>query len=224
MTRCVRIATVAALAGVVAACGKSPEQLPAEQVQKNAQQLAQRAAQMSGNAQEVAKGFEAMARGVANAASAATDAANAKVVDPVDFKRLQALLPGVAGWQKGHPQAERMTSPVSFSYASARYTKGDVEITEKITDSGSNQLLIAPLTMMLAAGYSKESTRGFEKSTTVAGFPAFEKWDKHEKSGDLTVFVNQRFLVELEGTALTDYKDLQAFLARTDLQTLAAEN
>jgi hypothetical protein len=83
-------------------------------------------------------------------------------------------------------------------------------------------MLIAPLSMMLAAGYSKESTDGFEKSTTVAGYPAFEKWDKGDHNGELTVFVNQRFVVELEGTGLTDNKELQAFLARTDLKKLAA--
>jgi hypothetical protein len=76
--------------------------------------------------------------------------------------------------------------------------------------------------MMLAAGYSKESTHGFEKSTTVAGYPAFEKWDKSDKSGELTVFVNQRFVVELEGTGMPDNKELQAFLGRTDLKKLAA--
>jgi hypothetical protein len=115
-----------------------------------------------------------------------------------------------------------MTSPVSFSFASTKYKKNDLEVTEKITDSGFNQLLVAPISMMLAAGYAKQSTQGFEKSTTVAGYPAFEKWDKSEKSGQLTVFVNQRFLVELEGSGMSDNKELQAFLARTDLKKLAA--
>lgn len=218
MTRLARIASVAALASVVA-CGKSPEQQTVEQVQQNAQQLALRAAQASGNGQEVAKGFEAMGKAMA---AAATGNGNMTPVDPVDFKELQTILPDVPGWAKGHPEAERMTSPVSFSYASTRYTKDDVEITEKVTDSGFNQMLIAPLSMMLAAGYSKESTDGFEKSTTVAGYPAFEKWDKSDQNGELTVFVNKRFVVELEGTGLADNKELQAFLARTDLKKLAA--
>ena len=216
-----RIASVATLVSVVA-CGKSPQQQQAEQIQqiqKNAQQLAQGAAQMSNNAQEVSKGFEAMARGMA---AAATGNGEMKPVDPVDFKQLQAMLPDVAGWEKSNPEAERMTMPVSFAYASTRYKKNGVQITEKITDSGFNQLLVAPLTMMLATGYAKESTNGFEKSTTVAGYPAFEKWDKNDKSGELTVFVNQRFVVELESTGMPDNKELQAFLARTDLKQLAA--
>jgi hypothetical protein len=219
MTGFARMTGVTALACVVVACGQSPQQRHAEQIEKNAQRLAENAAQISGNAQEVAKGFAAMARGMA---AAATGAADVKPVDPVDFKELPSILPEVPGWEKNHPEAERMTSPVSFSFASTKYKKNDLEVTEKITDSGFNQLLVAPISMMLAAGYAKQSTQGFEKSTTVAGYPAFEKWDKSEKSGQLTVFVNQRFLVELEGSGMSDNKELQAFLARTDLKKLAA--
>jgi len=36
------------------------------------------------------------------------------------------------------------------------------------------------------------------------------------------VFVDQRFLVELEGSGMSDNKELAAFLARTDLKKLAA--
>jgi hypothetical protein len=218
MTRLARFASVAAFAGVAVACGQSPQQQQADQIQKNAQQLAQHAAQISGNAQEVAKGFEAMARGMATAAAGA---ANVKPVDPVDFKQLESILPDVPGWERNHPEAERTTAPVSFSYASTKYTKGNFEVTEKITDSGFNQLLVAPISMMLAAGYAKQSTEGFERSTTIAGYPAFEKWDKSEKNGQLTVFVNQRFLVELESSGMSDNKELQAFLAHTDLKKLA---
>src|SRR5262249_9486860 len=151
-------------------------------------------------------------------AAAAAGNANVKPVDPVDFKELQSILPDVSGWEKNHPKAERMTSPVSFSYASTKYKRVNFEVTEKITDSGFNQLLVPPISMMLAAGYAKQSTEGFEKSTTVAGYPAFEKWDKSDRSGQLTVFVNQRFLVELEGSGMSDNKELQSFLAHTDLQ------
>ena len=94
MTQFARSASVAALVSVVVACGPTPQQQQAEQMEKNAQQLAQNAAQMSGNAQEVAKGFEAMARGMA---AAATSAANVKPVHRVDFMELQSLLPEVPG-------------------------------------------------------------------------------------------------------------------------------
>ena len=52
-----------------------------------------------------------------------------------------------------------MTSPFSFRYASVTYKKGDFEVTEKILDSGFNQMLFTPFSMFMAAGYEKESTQ-----------------------------------------------------------------
>ena len=202
MTQFARIASVAALAGLIG-CGKSPEQQQVEQIQKNAQQMAQRPRRCRAMRRTSPEASKRWREGWPRQRRAPRRRATSNPSDPVDFKELQAMLPDVAGWEKSQPEAERMTAPVSFAYASTRYKKGDFEITEKITDSGFNQLLIAPLSMMLAAGYAKESTQGFEKSTTAAGYPAFEKWDKSDKSGNLTVFVNQRFVVELEGTGMT---------------------
>lgn len=205
--------------GSAVACGQSAEQKQAEQAQKQFEQMEKGADQMTKGAEDLAKGLEAAARGMG---AAVTGDPETKPVDPVDFNALQALLPAVAGWERGEPDAERMTMPVGFSYASTRYTKGDFEVREKITDSGFNQLLIAPLSMMIASGYSKESNRGFEKSTMVGGYPGFEKWDRTDKTGELTLFVNKRFVVELEGSGMPDNKELHAFLERTDLKRLAA--
>jgi hypothetical protein len=55
----------------------------------------------------------------------------------------------------------------------------------------------------------------------VSSYPAFEKWDSESKHGELTVFVNKRFIVEAEGSGLGSTKDLQAFLDKTDLKKLA---
>lgn len=213
----VRVGLVIALGGTVA-CGQSAEQKQVEEAKKQAEEVQKSGDQLTKGAEDVAKGFEALAKGMG---AAMTGDPNAKPVAPVDFKALQALLPDVAGWERSEPEAERMTMPVSFAYASTRYGKGDFEVREKITDSGFNQLLIAPLSMMLAAGYAKESNNGFEKSTIVAGYPAFEKWDRGDKSGALTLFVNKRFVVELEGSGMADNKELHAFADRTDLKKLA---
>ena len=221
MKQLARLAAAIALGGSVA-CGQSPQEKQAEEARKQAEEVQNQAEksadQMSKGADELAKGFEELAKGM----GAAMGTADGKAVEPVDFRALQALLPDVAGWQKGETEAEKMTMPVSFAYASSRYNKADSEVSLKITDSGLNQMLIAPITMMMAAGYQKESTNGFEKSTTVAGQPAFEKWNKSTKRGELTLFVNKRFVVELEGEGIADNKDLYAFVDRTDLKRLSS--
>ena len=209
------VATSLALVG----CGKSPEEKAAEELQKSAVEMQKNAGDMQKGAEDMAKGFEAMAKGLAGAAGGD---ANVKPVEPVGFRELQTVMPAVAGWEKGSPTGEKMSSPFSFSQASITYKKGDAEIEQKIMDSGFNQLLFTPFTMFMAAGYEKETQDGYEKSVNIAGNPGWEKWDKTSRSGELNVVVGKRFLVQVEGHDLDDIKALHTVLEQTDLSKLAS--
>lgn len=209
------VATSLALVG----CGKSPEEKAAEELQKSAVEMQKNAGDMQKGAEDMAKGFEAMAKGLAGAAGGD---ATVKPVEPVGFRELQTVMPAVAGWEKGSPTGEKMSSPFSFSQASITYKKGDAEIEQKIMDSGFNQLLFTPFTMFMAAGYEKETQDGYEKSVNIAGNPGWEKWDKTSRSGELNVVVGKRFLVQVEGHDLDDIKALHTVLEQTDLSKLAS--
>jgi hypothetical protein len=211
-------AAVIALACMAAACGQSNEEKAAEQLQKSSEQMQQSAEGMQKGAEDMAKGFEAMAKGIAGAAGNA----DVKPVDPVSFRELQTVMPDVSGWEKDKPTGERMTSPFSYSQASVTYHKGDASIDQKIMDSGFNQLLFAPFSMMMAADYEKETQDGFERSVKIGDSPGWEKWDSGSKNGELSVVVNKRFLVQLEGHGIDDVKELREVLDKTDLTKLAA--
>lgn len=206
-----------------AACGKSEEQKQAEAAAEQARQAAaeidKAGKQAEANANDMAKGLEAMAQGLAGAANAM--GSDAKPVDPVSFKELQVLFPELSGWEKGKATGERMTSPVAYSQAEVRYTKGDSSIELKIVDSGFHQLLLAPYTMFLTAGYEKETESGYEKSTKVNAEPGWEKWDNDAKHGELNAVVGKRFLVTAEGSNIEDVKVLQDALAKTNLAKLS---
>jgi len=213
------VAGLIALTFTTLACGKSPEERAAEEPQKSAVEMQKNAGDMQKGAEDMAKGFEAMAKGLAGAAGGD---ANVKPVEPVGFRELQTVMPAVAGWEKGSPTGEKMSSPFSFSQASITYKKGDAEIEQKIMDSGFNQLLFTPFTMFMAAGYEKETQDGYEKSVNIAGNPGWEKWDKTSRSGELNVVVGKRFLVQVEGHDLDDIKALHTVLEQTDLSKLAS--
>jgi hypothetical protein len=195
-----------------AACGKSKEQQQAEEIQKGAEQLQK-------SAEAAAKGLGDLAAGIA--ASAGGDP-NVKPVDPVSFRDLIALLPAPAGWEREKPTGERMTAPVNFADASVRMMKGDATVTAKITDSAFNQMLVAPFAAFLAGNYERETDRGYEKAVKVGDAPAFEKWDSETKSGTLTVIVNKRFIVEIDGSGIDNPKVLHDLLDQIDLKKLAA--
>jgi hypothetical protein len=131
-----------------------------------------------------------------------------------------SLLPVIEGWEQQKPTGERMTSPVGFSQAEGRYTKGEASIEVKIIDSGLNQLLLAPYAMFLASGYERETSDGHEKSTTVNGHPGWEKWNSDSKDGEVNALVAKRFLVTISGSAIDDVKVLHDVANRIDMGKL----
>lgn len=210
-TREVVCSIAAAAVAATIGCGKSPQQQQAEQA---VQQIAKSADSFAKGAENMAKGLEDMAKGLAGGGEG-------KALEPVSFRDLQASFPDLAGWEKGKASGEKMTSPVQFSQASVTYTKGDASIEAKIVDSGLSQLLIAPYAMMLGAGFERETDSGYEKAIKLGDFPAYEKWDKESKSGELNAIVGKRFIVTLEGRDVDDTHVLHQLGDNMNLPKLA---
>ena len=216
------LAVVAVVA--LSACGKSEQQKQAEQAAEDLKKAAEtmaKAAEAQGTA-AAAQGANDMAKAMQSMASAMSGGGDGKAVEPVAFQTLQSHLPKVSGWEMDEPEGERMTMPVPFSQVETQYKKGETRIEAKIVDTGFAQLLMAPWSMMMAAGYSRESSSGYEKSTSLSGNPAIEKWDKSSKNGELDVLVGKRFMLSLEGHDLNDIKQLQDFASNFNLSAIAA--
>jgi X-X-X-Leu-X-X-Gly heptad repeat protein len=219
MRRFVSLAVVSALVGI-GACGKSAEQKRQEEASK---QVAQAAKTTEQAAKQAASGLEQMANGLAKmAAGAAAGAGDLKPVDPVSFRDLETLFPELDGWKKEKPTGERMTSPFAYSQAQVRYTNEPASLELKIVDSGFNQLLLTPYAIFLQAGYEKETSEGYEKSTKVNDQPGWEKWNDDSKSGELNALVAKRFLISIEGRHIDGNKVLRDVAARLDMNKLAA--
>ena len=210
------IVSAVVVAVTAAACGKSEQQKAAEAAAKQLEEAAK-----SAESGDTAKSLEEM--GKALGALAGGGSGENKPIEPVSFRELQVAFPEFEGWEKGKPTGERMSSPVPFSEAEVRYTKGDAQIEAKLVDSGFNQLLIAPLSMFLSAGYEKETEDGYEKAVKVAGFPGFERWNSEAKTGEVTAVISKRFILTVEGENLTDTKVLHQFAERANLRALPAK-
>lgn len=218
MRNWLKVGAAIAVVAATIACGKSEAEKQAEQVAADTKKAAEAMAKAGGDA---AKGMDEMAKAMQGMA-AAMGGGDGKAVEPVSFESLQAVLPQVSGWEMEKPKGERMTSPIPFSQTETEYRKGDAAISVKVVDTGFAQMLIAPWTMMLASGYSRETSDGYEKATMVGGNAGFEKWEKESKRGELNVFAGKRFLVTIEGDNLADTKVLHEFASKMDMGKLAA--
>jgi hypothetical protein len=228
MQKLFTIAAALALAGSMA-CGKSEAEKQAELAAVEAQKAADAAAKVTEAAakatenagQEMAKGMEDFAKAMQGMGAAMAGNKDGKPVELVTFQALETTLPQVDGWTMKKPRGERMTSPIGYSATETTYTRGDSRIDAKVVDSGFSAMLIAPWSMMLATGFSRESSDGYEKAVSVQGQPGFEKWENDRKSGELNVLVDKRFLVSFDGDKLPSPAVLHELAGKMDFARFA---
>ena len=140
-------------------------------------------------------------------ADKAKDMGDKKTVDPVDFRDLKALLPETTANLKRTEATGEKTGAMGFtvSMAKGQYSgEGDASISIEIVDTGG----IAGMATMAMAAWTmadidKETTTGYEKTTKIEGFKAFEKYDNEGKDGEINVLVADRFVVNVHGNNVT---------------------
>ena len=219
-----RILAAVAIVALVG-CGKSEEQKQAEKaaedLKKAAESLGQAAAQAGTAA--AAQGTTDMAKAMAGMAAAmGGKTADGKPIEPVAFQTLQTALPEVSGWTMEKPRGEQMRIPVTFSTSQTNYRNGDQRIDLDIVDTAGSAMVLTPFRMMVGAGYSKESSDGYEKATTFGRYPAYEKWQAERKTGEFSVVVDDRFVIQLKGRRVDGIETLRDFAGRIDLGKISA--
>ena len=202
-------------------CGTAEQQKQAEQLKKGADEAAKGAQQIAAAAQAASKDAQSgMAAGVAQFAKGLQQMAQSG--GPViDFEHLKTLLPELPGYTRSTPRGEQITMPMKMSKAEARYEKEGSSIHIEITDSAFNQLILAPVSMMMAMGYEEKSDDGYTKAVTIAGSPAFEKWNKPGKDGEINVVVANRFIVTAKGNNVENIDVVRKAVQAVDLNKLA---
>ncbi len=214
-------AFVASAAVVIAACGGS-ERREAEEaakaVEQGAEQMKQAAEQMAKGAQEssaqMAQGLQQMAQGFQQMAQGAAK--------PVDYEQLKASLPEISGWTMSDARGEQVNMPVAISRAEAKYTKDQSRVELEIVDTALSQLLLAPMSMFLASGYSERSDDGFKRAAKIAGQPGMEDWNTRSRRGEVTAVVANRFIVKATGHQVENIDTVRSAVEAVDISKLAA--
>lgn len=180
MPRWTTVPLAITLAGGVHACGESrPEP------NNPLAQLAAAAEQM----QKAAEGFTS----------------NRKPVPPVAFRELIEFLPRTVSGMKAHEPEGETTTAGSWQYSQAevdfRSEDGSRSLEVGIFDYAHIPFLYVPFNMVLNMNVARESTRGYEKSVKVEGYPALEKWST-SGSSEIVVLVGDRFVVKADARGL----------------------
>ncbi|HYO08406.1 MAG TPA: hypothetical protein VER17_05500 [Tepidisphaeraceae bacterium] len=138
----------------------------------------------------------------------ATSQAAAKVA-PMDFRKLKELMPAeLCGLKRTGNEGQKMSlGEFTISQATGDFGGGDeenaptihVDIQDFAGATGMGDVMTAWQTLEI----DKETDGGYEKTTKVAGQPAFESFQREGKSGQLQIYVAKRYYVNVTASNLT---------------------
>ncbi len=149
-------------------------------------------------------------------------------VDPIDFRELKEMLPAeLPGMQRTNAEGEKGgTMGITQSSAKGTYQpEGDnrTRLTIQIKDLGNlrgGAMMGGYAWLMMQT--DKESDTGFERTTTYAGFPAYESYStRNRPSGKIQVVIAKRFAVEVDGQGV-EWEVIKNAIDQVDVKSLAA--
>lgn len=167
------------------------------------------------NMDEVMKAMGAMLGGGTNTASVA------------DFRELKALLPAdLPGMKRTNAGGEKnVAMGMTIATAEGQYqstTNDGATLHIKITDMGGTGAIGGFMQYGWASmEVDKEDDNGYERSTTIGGNKALEKYNSQDKRGEIQVLVNKHFTVEVSGYNVT-MDQIKGAVAKIDLAKLGA--
>jgi uncharacterized protein YdeI (BOF family) len=171
-------------------------------------------AQPAGNTemQEALKALGALMGGGTNSAPA------------ISQSQLKGLLPAdYEGMKRSNSEAGKNAAlGMNITYAMAEYTNAESNIEVKVSDvSAMGQFMKMAQFAWTQSEMERESDSGFERTTKIGGHPAQERYTYRDKSGEIQVMVDGRFMVEIKGSGV-EMEQLQGMLKALDLNKLTA--
>ena len=190
-----------ALLGLISACGGETAEEKAER-----------------QAKEAADQMEEAAKKLQDALSGKD---SGEKVEVVDWRKLKDLLPNkVDGMPRTDESGETAGAMgFTFSQAEGTYEEGDRRVNMKIVDTGGFSGLVSMSAAWATVTIDKEDREGYERTTEIDGYKAFEKYNKNSKNGEISVLVGKRYIVTLDGRGI-DMDDLKDALGDVNLKKL----
>jgi hypothetical protein len=179
-----------------------------------------RAKQAEQEAREAAEGLTGGLRQLEEVAKQ-LQSGDGQVKEPVNFRELKELLPSsIAGMDQQN--AEGQTSGAmgfSISQAEADYQSGDKNIRLSIMDAGGVSGALMGLAAWSVATVDRETTDGYERTSTLKGHKSYERYTKSSQDGQVSVIVGSRFVVNAEGSGVS-MNELKQAVEKVNLNKL----
>lgn len=143
-------------------------------------------------------------------------------VTAIGWDVLEAMIPKTAANLPRTNTAEDRSGmgDLGFSHALGIYEKDKKRVELQILDSGNKKVILTTMASWYKREIDMEDDKGFEKTTTVKGFPAIEKSNKVSNSSEIGVVIKDRYIIMAIGQGVA-LEDLRKVVDGLDLKKLA---
>ncbi len=142
--------------------------------------------------------------------------------EPLSFRELQEVLPEKLDGLERTSKSGQSNGAMGFkiSQAEAKYKTDDGESIEvEILDTGGLKMGLMSMAAWASLEMDKEDDNGYERTSTVQGYKAFEKYNKRSQRSELSLLVKERFVVKATGRNM-EMKRLKAAIKDLPLKKL----
>lgn len=139
----------------------------------------------------------------------------------VNFRDLKDLLPAkMLGLERTDFSGEKAGMfGFNIAKAEADYREDDKTIEVAIVDVAGVSAAMMGMASWATIEVDRESNDGYERTTTIDGNKAFEKYNTYTKAGELNVIVKERFIVSIKGKNV-DEDELRKVLDKINVKKL----
>jgi len=160
----------------------------------------------------------------ASASSSAPAPSSSGSTKVVPHEKLVALYPEIPGFKhETEPKGETDTNE-NVSRVTADYIQdgGIAGLSLEMMDVSTNQVMLAAFKEIQRHPGTQKTAAGTQKTTTIAGYPAYEEWTPEAKNGVVSVLVADRFVVTMTGNSVGDVSVIYKAMDAVDLKKIAA--
>jgi hypothetical protein len=166
------------------------------------------------------------AAGAATTSSAASSPpSGASSSEVVPYEKLAALFPTIPGFKRESDPKGDTDAAEHVSRAQADYTQeggGMGGLSVEMMDVSTNSVMLTPFKQIQGQSGTHKIGNGTQRSTTVAGFPAYEEWTPEAGNGVVGILIADRFLVTVTGSTVGKVDVIYKAIEAIDLKKIAA--
>jgi hypothetical protein len=139
----------------------------------------------------------------------------------IDFRKLKEQLPAeLNGMERVSHTGEKVGAMgFKMSTAKAEYQDGERELEINLIDYAGLGMAKMGLAAWATAEVDRETDSGYERTTTINGYKAFEEYDRNTKNGKISILAGDRYIVTIEGQNVEEGAMREA-LEALDLATI----